>query len=86
MASFIRKNELGIEFECHIVAYTKYGDEDYIIYTDFLSDENGLPRLLSAKRVGNDVYKIDEKLSKQLVDSFKKDKEKIYNESLVMVQ
>lgn len=86
MSNFKRKNELGIEFDCQIVAYTSYEGEEYIIYTDFLNDENGELRLFCAKKVEKRVVKISEELSRYLIDKFKKDEEKIYKESLVMIQ
>ena len=53
--TFIRKNDIGVDIEYHIIAKVKDENRDYIIYTDLVNDEIDTYRLF-VDMITNDKY------------------------------
>lgn len=53
--TFIRKNDIGVDIEYYIIAKVNDENRDYIIYTDYVSDEKDMYRLF-VDMITNDSY------------------------------
>lgn len=86
MESFIKKNDIGIPFNCCVVANFNYSGEDYVIYTDFVNDADGGLRLFSAKKMNGSIFDIDETLSGTIISLFKKEESTMVRNKLEMIK
>lgn len=74
MKTFKKKNKLGIEFDCAIVAKTKYKSEVYVVYTNFVTNDNDEFMYSVGKLVDGNVIDIEYKLAKAIINEFFKSK------------
>ena len=72
MMKIIKKNEIGIDYECFVVGNIIHNDEVYVIYTDFVNDINGDLRLFVVKLINDKLIDIDKSLEKKILDEYKK--------------
>lgn len=72
MGKIIRKNEIGINYECSVVANAIYNNETYVIYTDFVNDTYGNLRLFVAKLKNKKLISVDKNIEKKIIEEFKK--------------
>lgn len=70
MESFIKKNELGIKCEYYILARYKK-DSEYIIYTDFVTDDKDDLRLFVGKKNESKIEDVELDLEKAIINEFK---------------
>lgn len=72
MGKIIRKNEIGINYECSVVGYVNYNNEIHVIYTDFVNDTHGNLRLFVGKFKNKKLIGIDKNIEKKIIEEFKK--------------
>ncbi len=75
MKTFYKKNDIGVNIEYTVVGSYKDGEEEYVIYTDFVEDdkrEAGL-RLFVGKTVDGDVEKIDSVKENEILSELEKE-------------
>ncbi len=64
--TFIRKNDIGVDIEYTVIGKFNTDNREYIIYTDFVSDEKDIFRLFVDMKNG-DKYVTLSNSSKELV-------------------
>ena len=77
MKTFYKKNDIGVDIEYTVVGTYKDGDEEYVIYTDFVEDnqkEVGL-RLFVGKQVNDNVERIDPSKENEILSELEKELE-----------
>ena len=75
METFIRKNDLGIDIEYTVIGEYKDGKNDYVIYTDFVTDNGNKVgiRLFVDQEIGEQLVRLDEVTEKKIITQFNKD-------------
>ncbi len=77
MKTFYKKNDIGVDIEYTVVGTYKDGDEEYVIYTDFVDDDQkevGL-RLFVGKQVNDNVERIDPSKENEILSELEKELE-----------
>ena len=77
MKTFYKKNNIGVDIEYTVVGTYKDGEEEYVIYTDFVEDnqkEVGL-RLFVGKQVNDNVERIDPSKENEILSELEKELE-----------
>lgn len=69
--TFIRKNDIGVDIEYTIVARYKSDERDYIIYTDYVSDDEFGLRLFVDLVNSNNTVPLSESGRRAILDQFK---------------
>jgi septal ring factor EnvC (AmiA/AmiB activator) len=75
MKTFYKKNDIGVDIEYSVVGSYKDGEEEYVIYTDFVEDEQkeaGL-KLYVGKIVNEDVERIDSTKESEILSELEKE-------------
>lgn len=79
--TFIKKNNLGVDIEYTVIGKIKYEKREYIIYTDFATDEKDIYKLY-VDLVNGDKHTTLENAAKNLVlDEFRLDIDNFINNS-----
>ena len=68
MEIFKKKNDLGIEFECGIIATTNIDGIEYTVYTDFTEIVPDELKLSVGRMNGKKIEDIDEALERKIID------------------
>ena len=69
--TFYRKNDIGVDIEYTIVANYKTDERDYIIYTDFVSDEKDFVRLFVDMVNGDKYTPLSESGREEILNKFR---------------
>lgn len=77
MESFKRKNQFGIEYEYYIVSELNENNKKYIVYTDFVTDQNKELRLYAAEVVNNQIVDVDKSIAERIISEFRLEMNKI---------
>lgn len=77
---FIRKNDIGVDIEYYVIAKFNDNNRNYIIYTDYVSDENDLYRLYVDMENGDEHITLSETGKKIILDKFRNKIEEFYDE------
>lgn len=71
--TFIRKNDIGVDIEYTIMGKINTDNRDYIIYTDYVSDDKDIYRLF-VDMVNGDSYITLSDTSKEIIlDKYRKE-------------
>lgn len=82
MKSFYKKNELGVNIEYSIIGYCNDDNRKYVIYTDFVDDDNELGmRLFVAKMKGTKMYDVSDDIRRRIIDNLYLEMGKTINNS-----
>ena len=79
--TFIRKNDIGVDIEYTIIGRYNSDNRDYIIYTDFVSDEKDVLRLFVDMVNGNEYVPVSDTRKDLILDEYR-DEIKKYISSL----
>lgn len=82
MNLFKKKNEIGIEFECAEVAQMTADNDKYIIYTNFVSNNEGELNLFVGKIENGTIRDVDRCLELEIIQEYLKTKEVFLNQLL----
>ena len=74
--TFIRKNDIGVDIEYTVVARYKSEDREYLIYTDFVSDEKDIYRLFVDIVNGNDHVPLSETGREAVLEKYREELKK----------
>ncbi len=69
--TFKRKNDIGVDIEYTVLAKFKSDERDYIIYTDFVSDDKDIYRLYVDMVNGDNRVTLSESGKNVILDKFR---------------
>jgi hypothetical protein len=69
--TFIRKNDIGVDIEYTIIGRYNSDNRDYIIYTDFVSDEKDVLRLFVDMVNGDEYVPISDTRKDLILDEYR---------------
>ena len=69
--TFKRKNDIGVDIEYTVLAKFKSDERDYIIYTDFVSDDKDIYRLYVDMVNGDNRVTLSESGKDVILDKFR---------------
>ena len=69
--TFKRKNDIGVDIEYTVLAKFKSDERDYIIYTDFVSDDKDIYRLYVDMVNGDNRVTLSESGKNVILDIFR---------------
>ena len=75
MKTFYKKNDIGVDIEYSVVGSYKDGEDEYVIYTDFVEDEQreaGL-RLYVGRLVNGNVENINSVKENEILSELEKE-------------
>ena len=71
--TFIRKNDIGVDIEYTIIGRYNSDNRDYIIYTDFVSDEKDVLRLFVDMVNGDEYVPISDTRKDLILDEYREE-------------
>ncbi len=80
--TFYRKNDIGVNIEYTIVGRYKNEDRDYIIYTDFVSDERDFVRLYVDMVNGDKQTPLSDTGKEKILDLFRNEIGNFFEQSI----
>lgn len=71
--TFIRKNDIGVDIEYTIIGRYNSDNRDYIIYTDFVSDEKDVLRLFVDMVNGDEYVPVSDTRKDLILDEYREE-------------
>lgn len=68
--TFYKRNDIGVNIEYTVVAKYKVEDKEYVIYTDFVDDENYLFRLYVDMIANGKSLTLSSSASQSIIEKF----------------
>lgn len=68
--TFYKRNDIGVNIEYTVVAKYKVEDKEYVIYTDFVDDENYLFRLYVDMVANGKSLTLSSSASQSIIEKF----------------
>ena len=79
---FVRKNDIGVDIEYYVIAKFKDNNRNYVIYTDYVTDEEDMYRLY-VDMVNSDSYiTLSEAGKKIILDKFRNEIDDFYTRNV----